>query len=256
MIYLTGDTHQDFRRFNTDNFPEQKHMSKDDYVIICGDFGGIWSVDPNNRFETYWLNWLEAKPFTTLFIDGNHENFDRLNAFPIEMWNGGKIHRIRPHILHLMRGQIFTLEDRTFFTFGGAASHDIEDGILDPGDPKIKEYKRLYLHHRIQKQYRIRNVSWWEAELPSSSEMEEGLSNLEQHQHKVDYILTHTPCTSILKQMDGGYGAYQANVLTDYLQKIKQTTDFHQWIFGHMHTNQMFYWDRCVCIYEQISRLL
>ena len=42
MIYITGDTHGDFRRFDGVCFPEQKQMTKDDYVIVCGDFGGIW----------------------------------------------------------------------------------------------------------------------------------------------------------------------------------------------------------------------
>ena len=46
MIYITGDCHADFTRFNTKIFPEQYEMTKDDYVIICGDFGGVW-----NRFE-------------------------------------------------------------------------------------------------------------------------------------------------------------------------------------------------------------
>lgn len=32
MIYFTGDTHSDFTRFSTDRFPEQKNMSKNDYV--------------------------------------------------------------------------------------------------------------------------------------------------------------------------------------------------------------------------------
>lgn len=40
MIYITGDTHAEFSRFSTKRFPEQKEMTKDDYVIICGDFGG------------------------------------------------------------------------------------------------------------------------------------------------------------------------------------------------------------------------
>ena len=31
-----------------------------------------------------------------------------------------------------MRGQVFEIEGKTFFTMGGAASHDIQDGILDP----------------------------------------------------------------------------------------------------------------------------
>lgn len=28
MIYITGDCHQDFERFNIDVFPEQKEMTK------------------------------------------------------------------------------------------------------------------------------------------------------------------------------------------------------------------------------------
>ena len=43
VIYITGDCHQDFRRFNMESFPEQKEMSKEDYVIICGDIGHILS---------------------------------------------------------------------------------------------------------------------------------------------------------------------------------------------------------------------
>ena len=38
MIYITGDCHQDFERFNMKNFPEQREMTRDDHVIICGDF--------------------------------------------------------------------------------------------------------------------------------------------------------------------------------------------------------------------------
>ena len=52
-IYVTGDTHGADRlfgykdvngyipRFNTKNFPEQRDLTKDDIMIICGDFGGI-----------------------------------------------------------------------------------------------------------------------------------------------------------------------------------------------------------------------
>ena len=79
-IYITGDCHGDYRRFNTENFPEQKTMTKDDYVIICGDFG-FWSED---REQRWWRNWLEAKPFTTLWVDGNHENYDLLAPVPAE----------------------------------------------------------------------------------------------------------------------------------------------------------------------------
>lgn len=112
MIYITGDCHSNFERFNTRNFPEQKEMTKDDYVIICGDFGGVWNKDGESKMETSALDWLDGKAFTTLFVDGYHENFDRLYAYPVEMWHGGKAHKIRPSVIHLMRGQIFELEEK------------------------------------------------------------------------------------------------------------------------------------------------
>ena len=94
MIYVTGDCHGEFIRFNKKYFPEQKEMSKEDFVIICGDFGGVWNKDYESKYETVQLDWLESQSFTTLFVSGNHENYDRLDAYPVEEWNGGKIQRI------------------------------------------------------------------------------------------------------------------------------------------------------------------
>ena len=44
MIYVTGDIHggMDIRKLGTGSFPDQKYMTKRDYVIICGDFGLVW----------------------------------------------------------------------------------------------------------------------------------------------------------------------------------------------------------------------
>ena len=86
-IFITGDTHADFKRFGSNFFDD-----KECYVIVCGDFGGVWD---NSNTEKYWLDWLESKKFTLLFVDGNHENFDMLNAYPVTEWNGGKVHVIR-----------------------------------------------------------------------------------------------------------------------------------------------------------------
>ena len=141
-IYVTGDIHgTPFPRLNTKMFPDQKHLTKDDYVIICGDFGVIWN---DTKTEKYLLDDLQERNFTTLFVDGNHENFDRLNTYPVETWHGGKVHKIRPNVIHLMRGQVFHLQGKTFWTFGGARSHDIRDGILEVGDPRIKEWNKDY----------------------------------------------------------------------------------------------------------------
>lgn len=91
MVYITGDTHAEFiHRFNTKNFPEQKNMTKDDCLIICGDFGGIWDAESETKGEKYWLDWFEERSYTFLFVDGNHENFDRLYTYPISSWHGRK----------------------------------------------------------------------------------------------------------------------------------------------------------------------
>lgn len=100
MIFITGDCHGNFERFNPSIFPEQKEMTKEDYVIICGDFGGVWHKDEESPEETMVLDWLDSRPFTTLFVCGNHENFDRLYQYPVEDWHGGKVHKIRDSVLH------------------------------------------------------------------------------------------------------------------------------------------------------------
>ena len=72
-IFITADTHGDFCRFRPDIFYEQEHMSKEDLVLVCGDFGGIWYGDPRDDAG---LDWLDSLPYTTAFVLGNHENYD------------------------------------------------------------------------------------------------------------------------------------------------------------------------------------
>ncbi len=251
MIYITGDTHSDFRRFSTHIFPEQRDMTKDDCVIICGDFGGIWDMGGESKEEVYWLKWLEEKPFTLLFVDGNHENFDRLNNYPQKEWHGGKVHEIRPHILHLMRGQVFSLEGKKVFTFGGASSHDISGGLLDPEDPGFERKKKDL--DREYEPYRIKHITWWEQEMPTEEEMREGLENLHRNNNEVDYILTHCCATSTQEELGVG-SLYKADRATEYLEQIKKTVRFRLWFFGHYHEN-MNVNAKEKLLYEQIVRI-
>ena len=135
-IFATGDTHGNFERFRPEYFPEGQELTKKDVVLQLGDFGGVWFGDERDDEA---LDWLEGLPFTLAFVSGNHENYDALVKYPIENWHGGRVQPIRPHVLHLMRGQVFELAGRTFFTMGGAASHDIEDGILSLDDPNFEQ---------------------------------------------------------------------------------------------------------------------
>ena len=244
MIYITGDTHGDWMsRLRTNAFPEQKEMTKDDYVIVCGDFG-IWH-DTNQ--ERHNLKWLDDKPFTTLFVDGNHENFDRLYAMPVSEWNGGNVHFIRPHIIHLMRGQVFEIDGVSLFTFGGARSHDIQDGILEKDDPRIKEWSKNPF-----KMFRVNHSSWWKEELPSEEEMNDGIQNLEKYNNKIDFIITHCGATSSIALYS--MGDYKPDILTNYFEEIRQKVNFKKWFMGHYHDNHTIN-DKEIILYEQIVRI-
>lgn len=179
-VYVTGGIHGKPVRLSKDNFYEQKDFSSikdENIVIILGDFGLVWNRDNESKQEKYWLNWLNQKSFTTVFVDGNHENHKRLATYPIKQWHGGKVHEIRPNVLHLMRGEIFTIEDKRFFAFGGASSHDIQDGILDYNDKNWRE-KAKELDKQGKYMYRIKDLSWWKEELPTDEEMQHGLDVL------------------------------------------------------------------------------
>lgn len=205
MIFITGDIHGeiDIKKLNTKNFPIQKELTKQDYVIICGDFGLIWN---GSKAEKYWLDWLSDKPFTTLFVDGNHENFDLLQVFAATEWHGGKVQVIRPNILHLMRGQVYDIDGKKFFSMGGAASHD--------------------------KKYRTEGKSWWAQEMPSAEEYKEAEINLAQHNWEVDCVITHCAPTSVQSYLNP---SLVSDDLTAFFEQLIGRLKWDKWYFGHYH---------------------
>lgn len=251
MIYITGDCHGFYNRFNTESFPEQAEMTRDDYVIVCGDFG-IWNDDKSER---WWLDWLAEKSFTLLFVDGNHENFDRLysDEFPIVDFHGGKAHQIRENIYHLMRGYVFDLCGKKIFAFGGARSHDIQDGILDRNDYKTEEeFKRAVRRYVMAgKVFRINHMSWWEQELPTPEEMNHGIETLVANGNKVDFIVTHCCPQDIASCM----GYRDSDILTQYFNTIASDTEFSKWFFGHYHDDKAIH-GKFILLYDNIVRIL
>ena len=99
-IYLTGDTHYtyDLEKLLPKSF-DTKGLTRDDYVIILGDWGFVWTPQCGPESKLYgdyleqerWVDWFESQPYTTLWIDGNHENFDLLKSYPEYEWGGGKV---------------------------------------------------------------------------------------------------------------------------------------------------------------------
>ena len=141
-------------------------------LIVCGDFGYIYD---GSKTEKQVVDFLSSRRFVTAFIDGTHDNMKKINSSRITYWHGGMVHRIKGNLLHLCRGQIFDIEGKTFFTFGGGESTD--------------------------KDMRIENGLWWRDEEPSPQEMAMGAKRLDEAGLKVDYILTHEPPSLVKSSM-------------------------------------------------------
>ncbi len=208
MIYVTGDTHGRHDSEKLKAFSEaHPFLTANDYVIIAGDFGGVWAKETMD----YSLEPFKNLPFTLLFVDGNHENFDLLESFPVTEWNGGKVHVIEPKIIHLMRGQVFNIDGKTIFTFGGATSTDRDS--------------------------RIEGISWWAREMPSDEDIREANVNLKKVNFKVDYVITHS-CDERalyyppLKTWCFMFSTYPENFILSYFE---EKVSYKHWYFGHYH---------------------
>lgn len=227
MIFVTGDVHGLLSFYKFEEFVKDRNLTKDDYMIIAGDCGVLWSEeDTVDKIEKY-----RSLPFTVLFVDGNHENFDMLNAYPVEEWHGGKVHKIAPDIIHLMRGQVFEIEGKTFFTLGGATS--------------------------IDKLFRQEGVSWWADELPTYADLDEGFKNLARYDDKVDFVITHacderTLYYPPLRTPFNYFKSYPENSL---LTSIEEKVEYGQWFFGHYHIDGDVN-DKKTAIYDDILRVV
>ena len=226
-VYITGDTHGqiDWDKLNMRKFPRQRELTKEDVVIIAGDFGGVWDGAGQDR---YVLRTYDDRNFTTAFVDGNHENHWLLNRFPVEKWHGGRVHRISDSVVHLMRGEIFEIAGKRFFVFGGADS--------------------------IDKQWRKPGISWWPEEIPSREEMDAGQAGLEQVGNRVDYIVTHECPTEVYRRLYDPV-PIRPYILTEYLQWLEENTSFDKWYFGHHHVDRDVD-EKHVALYQNVVRII
>lgn len=204
MIYVTGDTHGDFERFKD---PALKKLGKDDTLIICGDFGFIWD---GSKRERAILKKIAEKDYTVAFLDGCHENFDLLEDYPVTEWKGGKARIICDGLVHLMRGQVYIIDNKRIFTFGGGHSQDFD--------------------------FRRDSENWWEREQPAHSEILEAIDNLEEVGNEVDYVITHEPPASLKDCL--GVDVFQRLEVHAFFEDIIKTCSYKKWFFGKCHIDK------------------
>lgn len=211
-VFLTGDTHGelDFGKVVDFSRAAADKLTRDDYLIILGDFGFVWADPPTER-EGARLDWLDGQPWTTLFIDGNHENFDLLDALPVHTWHGGRIHQVRSHVLHLMRGERFEIGGHSFFVVGGG--------------------------HSVDKEWRTPHVTWWPQEAPGGEERTR-IAARARELGQVDYVLTHVPPTGCYERYRRRFPKFwgPSDEYTDWLEEhIEGAFSYRRWFYGHLH---------------------
>ena len=216
MIYLFGDLHgiNNLNHFDSKHFKHGDALTKNDYVIVLGDFGIPWSNISTKGYsdEMDKLKWLNDKPWTTLFIDGNHENFYNLESFEEVDFASGKAHKLMPSIYHLERGYIFNIEDKKIFAFGGALSLD--------------------------KSNRTPGLSWWPQELANKEEYERALNNLNYNHNKVDYVITHTTSnenTKLVLNINDDLLIHDPSC--KFFDLFDKLITYKKWFFGHFHVD-------------------
>lgn len=211
-IYITGDIHAEVERLI--NFKKAK---SGDTIIITGDFGLLWNPKNQTKLKAL-IKHAEEKNIEYLFIDGNHENFTMLNSLPEEKRYNGKVGKISDKILHLKRGEIYTIYGYKFFCLGGALS--------------------------IDKGLRTAYKSWWPEEEISEDEKINALKNLEKINFRPDYIITHTAPKELVKKLRG-ISLYTgiSDPTQDFLDYLYEAIyimnpDLKCWYFGHFHIDQ------------------
>lgn len=269
VLYATGDTHADFGRFSKARFPEQDTLSRDDFILIAGDFGGVWMptqphplMDEKRRHdeikrEEYELDVLSRRSPTFCYVLGNHENWSRYdnNEFEVVDFHGGLAHRIRDNVYHLLSGCVYDFGGYTVFAFGGASSHDVVDGILDRDEfATDTEFKQAYKDWKKERAlFRVKDFTWWQRECqPTEEEIGRGWDNLARHGNRVNCVLTHCLPQGVESVLL--HGTQRPDAVTRYLQTVADTVHFDSWICGHYHTDATIL-DRYHIMYKKIVRI-
>ena len=134
------------------------------------------------------------------------------------------LHQIDEHIFHVLRGEIMTIDDKTFFCLGGAVS--------------------------IDKAYRTPRISWWPEEEITYHDIDNAIANLEKVNNKVDYVITHCCDTSTTLKEFG----FRRDICSDQLMFIDKAVDYKHWFFGHYHFDRKIS-DKKTCLYQEILEL-
>lgn len=236
-LHVTGDTHGYVAsRLSPQIFHNYRDMKECDVVVVLGDHGLNFFYPSKNEAELNEIIRLTQLPFNVFLLDGNHDNHDWLAELPVIEKYGGKMGHFYDNIFTLKRGEIYTINGKKIFCFGGGVS--------------------------IDKQFRSEGLDWWPQEIPSKEEFNYALDNLKKHDFKVDIVLTHTCPESFIRQMrlilpHEEIFFDQTSHYLDYFLRVG--LKFDEWYFAHWHVKSKVEDSQSrhlQCLYDNFVRVL
>lgn len=204
MIFVTGDIHGDIERFSS---KESKAIKKGDTLLVCGDFGFVWE---GSKSEQKLLKKLGKKKYHIAFVDGSHENHELINKYEKIIWNGAEAHKISGNLVHLISGNIYEIEGKKVFVFGGGEPLDTD----------------------------IFPVSQESSSLPTLEDLKKAVDNIKKENFEVDLIITHEPPEQI-KNFLNLNNSVNINIVNSFLDEVGKGTKFEKWYFGHCHCDKV-----------------
>ena len=232
-IYITGDTHGDFRRIL--EFCKRMNTTKEDIMIILGDAGINYHVnDKYQEWDVKLKELLKETPITLFCIHGNHEQRPyEIPTYEEEEWHGGVVYveREYPSIKFAKDGEIYDFNGKKCLVAGGAFSVD-------------------WMHRRIH------FLPWFDNEQPTEDIKRYVEQQADKVNWKVDYVFSHTaplkyePVEAFLPGID------QSRVdksTEEWLDTLEDRLSYERWFFGHYHIEKEI--DKMKIMFRNIEKL-
>lgn len=224
-LFVTGDTHHDIdiKKLTTKRFPFQKELTKNDVLVILGDWGAIWYGD---KRDNYMLKWWEQKPWTTFVVLGNHCNYNAIEKLPLDTAFGGPVRKVSDSVFIAETGIIYTICDKKCLVLNGADSHDMW--------------------------CRKENVNWWAQERITQDDANKAVISLAQVNDEIDYFFTHAG-GGIASAMCG-FTPEPSDRWIDFVMNHLPAEGEWKHFCGHLHRD-MCVTDRTKIVYQDVILL-
>lgn len=226
--FVTGDCHGDLTKIY--NFINRFDLDNNCAIIICGDTGIYWKKDKTDAEQIITQYESKCNGVHLYWIDGNHENFDIINQWTVNL--DGLVHNSE-HIHYIPRSTALYLNvngiDKSALFIGGADS--------------------------VDKFRRIKHLSWWEEETISN----ENVENVDSGHY--DYVFSHC-CPFSEVQEAKGWLFTLSNITENnaihmsekQLDRVKNKIEFNNWFFGHYHVDRQIS-DKFRCLFNDFIEL-